>query len=417
MTFEFPMRAGASLLVGVALLVAACSRFGSTAGSSALRPIDQAALQTMVDTTAKELLIPGAVVLLRTPQGEFTVTYGTTLLGATSPPRADTHFRIASNTKTMTAAVIVLLAQEGKLSLDDPVSKYVPGVPNGDNITIAESLEMRSGLYNYTNDPIISATIDTDPAKVWTPAELLAIAFAHPPNFPPGTAYEYNNTNYALLGLVAEKVDGKPLAQVMHDRLFGPKNMQDTQLPASTVNTIPEPYSHGYLYGSSSVALVGEPPYSPEVQAAARAGTLLPKDYTGVNHSNAAAAGGVISTADDLATWIKALVAGRVLDPAYQRRWFDSLQPEDPSKPEGQKYGYGIAQLSWGPNTIYFHGGETPGYNSKISYDPANDMTLIVWTNLTVSLDDQQTANTLWVKVLDHIYKVSPLPPSPSPIN
>jgi D-alanyl-D-alanine carboxypeptidase len=417
MTFEFPIRAGASLLVGVALLVAACSRFGSTAGSSALRPIDQAALQTMVDTTAKELLIPGAVVLLRTPQGEFTVTYGTTLLGATSPPRADTHFRIASNTKTMTAAVIVLLAQEGKLSLDDPVSKYVPGVPNGDNITIAESLEMRSGLYNYTNDPIISATIDTDPAKVWTPAELLAIAFAHPANFPPGKAYEYNNTNYALLGLVAEKVDGKPLAQVMHNRLFGPQNMQDTQLPASTVNTIPEPYSHGYLYGSSSVALVGEPPYSPEVQAAARAGTLLPKDYTGVNHSNAAAAGGVISTADDLATWIKALVAGRVLDPAYQRRWFASLQPEDPSKPEGQKYGYGIAQLSWGPNTIYFHGGETPGYNSKISYDPANDMTLIVWTNLTVSLDDQQTANTLWVKVLDHIYKVSPLPPSPSPIN
>jgi D-alanyl-D-alanine carboxypeptidase len=417
MTFEFPIRAGASLLVAVALLIAACSRFGSTAGSSALRPIDQAALQTMVDTTARELLIPGAVVLLRTPQGEFTVTYGTTLLGATSPPRADTHFRIASNTKTMTAAVIVLLAQEGKLSLDDPVSKYVPGVPNGDNITIAESLEMRSGLYNYTNDPIISATIDTDPAKVWTPAELLAIAFAHPPNFPPGTAYEYNNTNYALLGLVAEKVDGKPLAQVMHDRLFGPQNMQDTQLPAGTVNTIPEPYSHGYLYGSSSVALVGEPPYSPEVQAAARAGTLLPKDYTGVNHSNAAAAGGVISTADDLATWIKALVAGGVLDPAYQRRWFDSLQPEDPSKPEGQKYGYGIAQLSWGPNTIYFHGGETPGYNSKISYDPANDMTLIVWTNLTVSLDDQQCANTLWVKVLDHIYKVSPLPPSPSPIN
>ncbi len=78
--------------------------------ASALKPIDQAALQIMVDTTSKELLIPGALVLLRTPQGEFTVSYGTTLLGADSPPRADTHFRIASNTKTMTAAVIVLLA-------------------------------------------------------------------------------------------------------------------------------------------------------------------------------------------------------------------------------------------------------------------------------------------------------------------
>ena len=86
MTFEFPMRADASLLLIVALLIAACSRPGSTTGSSALKPIDQAALQTMVDRTAKELLIPGAVVLLRTPQGEFTVTYGTTLLGATTPP-------------------------------------------------------------------------------------------------------------------------------------------------------------------------------------------------------------------------------------------------------------------------------------------------------------------------------------------
>ena len=178
----------------------------------------------MVDTTARELLIPGAVVLLRTPQGEFTVAYGTTLLGlgAKIPPGADTYFRIASNTKTMTAAVIMQLAQEGKLSLDDPVSKYVAGVPNGANITIAELLEMRSGLYNYTNAPEVSATIDRNPTKVWTPAELLAIAFAHPPNFPPGTAYEYNNTNYALLGLIVEKVDAKPLAQSMQNRLFAP---------------------------------------------------------------------------------------------------------------------------------------------------------------------------------------------------
>jgi D-alanyl-D-alanine carboxypeptidase len=417
MEFEFLTRALASLLVGSAPLIAACSRPDSTAEASGLKPIDRAALQSLVDTTIKELLVPGAVVVLRTPQGDLTAASGTTLLKTSNPPRADTQFRIASNTKTMTAAVIMQLAQESKLGLNDPVSKYVPGVPNGDNITIAQLVDMRSGLYNYTDDPIMSATIDTDPTKVWTPAELLAIAFAHPPNSPPDTKFEYVNTNYALLGVVAEKVDGKPLAQAMHDRLFGPLGLQHTLLPASTVNTIPEPFSHGYLYGSSSVALVGEPPYSPEVQAAARAGTLLPKDYTDVNHSFAAAAGGVISTSDDLATWIKALVAGRVLDPAYQRRWVDSLKPEDPSKPQGQKYGYGIAQLSWGPNTIYFHGGETPGYNSKISYDPANDITLIVWTNLTVSLDGQQTANTLWVKVLDQIYKVSPLSPSPSPVN
>src|SRR5437763_15975919 len=112
-----------ALMTGIAL--GAVTRLSSCQRQqvSALKPIDKAALQTMVDTTAKELLIPGAVVLLRTPQGEFAVTHGTTLLGATIPPRADTHFRIASNTKTMTAAVIMQLAQENKLSLDDPISK------------------------------------------------------------------------------------------------------------------------------------------------------------------------------------------------------------------------------------------------------------------------------------------------------
>ena len=127
------------------------------------------------------------------------------------------------------------------------------------------------------------------------------------------------------------------------DRLFGPLRLQHTVFPALAVHTLPEPYSHGYLYGSASVAMVGSPPYSPEVQTAARAGTLLPKDYTDLNYSFAEGAGAVISTASDLATWIEALVGGRVLNAENQRRWLDSLQPEDPSKPKGQRYGYGIA--------------------------------------------------------------------------
>jgi D-alanyl-D-alanine carboxypeptidase len=386
-----------------------------TARSSGLKPIDRAALQATIDAAVREMLVPGAMVLLRTPQGEVTISAGTTERGAAIPPRADTSFRIASNTKTMTAAVILQLAQENKLNLSDPIARYVPGVPNGDTITIAELLEMRSGLYNYTSDPEFAAALDTDPTRVWTPHEVLAIAFARPPTFPPGTEYEYNNTNYALLGLVAEAVEGRPLAQAMQARLFGPLGLQRTLLPARTVNTIPAPYAHGYLYGSTSVALYGEPPYSPEVQAAARAGTLLPTDYTDLNHSFAEAAGGAISTAADLATWIEALVGGRVLNAASQRRWLDSVQPEDPSRPGGQQYGYGIAQLRWAANTVYFHGGETPGYNSFIGHDPTNQVTLVVWTNLTVSLDESPTANALMVKVLDQIYVDSPLAPPSSP--
>src|SRR5262249_34406804 len=152
--------------------------------------------------------------------------------------RADTHFRIASNTKTMTAAVIVQLAQEGKLGLGDPISKYVPGVPDGDSITLAQLLAMRSGLYNYTDAPELSASVDRAPTKAWTPGELLAMAFTRPPSFPPGAAFQYSNTNYTLLGLVAERVDGRPLASAMQDRLFGPLGMHGTALPAAVSNML-----------------------------------------------------------------------------------------------------------------------------------------------------------------------------------
>jgi D-alanyl-D-alanine carboxypeptidase len=89
---------------------------------SALKTVDPKAFRAVVDAAAKQLKVPGAMVLLRTPQGTFTAPVGTTELGAQTPPAANTHFRIASNTKTMTAALIVLLAQEGKLKFSDPVS-------------------------------------------------------------------------------------------------------------------------------------------------------------------------------------------------------------------------------------------------------------------------------------------------------
>lgn len=390
----------------------ACSFGGTGASATNLKPFEPVELRGAVETIAKELLLPGAMVLLRTPQGEFAFGYGATELGGTTPPRADTHFRIASNTKTMTAAVIVLLAQEGKLRFDDPVSKYVSGVPNGDNITISGLLKMRSGLFNYTSAPELADSLDHDPTRVWTTDELLAIAFKHPPVSAPGTEYGYCNTNYALLGLIAEKVEGAPLAGIFQDRLFGPLGMKNTLLPASASNAIPAPYAHGYLYGGSSYALA-DAPYPADLVAAAKAGTLKPNDDTGQNPSYALAAGGVISTADDLATWMRALVGGKVLNADYQRQWLDSPESEDPSRPLGQRYGYGIAQMTFGPNGLYFHGGEMPGYNSFMGYDPVNDVTLIVWTNLTISIDGQPTANAIMLKMLDRIYKVSPLRQSP----
>ena len=413
----------------IALLIASCasatepttvSPATTTATSSApkdsaLKPIDPKAFQGVVDAAAEKLMVPGAMVLLRTPQGGFTASFGTTELGKQTPPDASTHFRIASNTKTMTAALIVLLAQDGKLKFSDPVSSYVPGVPNGENITVAQLLKMRSGLFNYTADPALATVMDADPGKAWKPQEVLDIAFRHPPQFAPDASYEYSNTNYALLGLIAEKVGGRPLAQQFAERLFGPVGLSQTSLPATDDTAIPAPYSHGYMYGGSFYALADDP-YPAEMQAAARAGTLKPIDYTNQNSSYATAAGGAISTADDLATWMKALVSGKVFNADFHQQWLTSVQAEDPDAPDGQKYGYGISYQRFGPNAaMFYHGGELPGFNSFMGYDPDNDVALVIWTNLTLSPDGQTTAQGMLAILLDEIYAGLSLAPPPTP--
>lgn len=386
----------------VVVLFAGCS--SPARQLAALKHIDARQFRAVVKAAADKLMVPGAMVLLRTPQGEFRVAVGTTELDARTPPTAGTHFRIASNTKTMTAALIVLLAQDGKMTFGDPVSSYVEGVPNGEDITVAELLTMRSGLYGYTGDPALAAAMDADPGRAWTPREVLDIAFRHPPQFPPGAAYEYSNTNYALLGLVAEKVGGRSLAEQLQTRLFGPLGLQQTSLPAPADTSIPAPYSHGYMYGGSVYALADEP-YPAEMQAAAKDGTLRPIDYTDQNSSYATAAGGAISTAADLTAWMRALVTGKVFDEQYQRLWLASPLAEDPGAPDGQKYGYGISYQRFGPRAaMFYHGGELPGFNSFMGYDPENDVSLVIWTNLTLSPDGRTTAQALLPTVLDEIY-------------
>jgi D-alanyl-D-alanine carboxypeptidase len=397
-------------MLGV-LVAAACSAAGTATTAANLEPIDPAALQAAVEAVGRKLLLPGAMVLLRTPEGDFAHGYGATRLGGATAPAGDTHFRIASNTKTMTAAVAVQLAQEGKLRLDDPVSKHVEGIPGGDAITVGDLLRMRSGLPEFTDAPAFLDSLDQDPSRVWTPQEALAIAFGNPPMFAPDAEFFYYNTNYVLLGLVIEQVEGAPLAEVFQDRLFAPLGMNDTALPAAASTAIPEPYAHGYLFGAASYAMT-DAPYPADLQAAARAGTLEPNDYTHQNPSYAMAAGGVISTADDLAVWMRALVGGALLDPEFQRQWLASLEAEDPAAPEGQKYGYGISEIAFGPNRLYFHGGEMPGYNSFMGHDPVNDVTLVVWSNLTLSLDGQHPANSIVLRILDEIYADPPLRPN-----
>jgi D-alanyl-D-alanine carboxypeptidase len=357
------------------------------------------ALRPKLAALVEELKAPGAVVLVRSPAiGSCFLSFGTRSLGGDEPIGPNDQFRIGSNTKTMTGTVILQLVQEGKLSLDDPVSKYHFGVPNGDNITIAELLNMRSGLQDFTGLPVFGQTLDAAPQRVWTPDETLALSFAQPPAFAPGEGYLYANANTVLLGLIAQQLTGQPLAQVFEERIFGPLGLSHSLLPAAGSHTIPRAHAHGYMYGSIAGFIDG--PLSPEQQAAAVAGTLEPIDRTNMNPSWAWAAGGAISTTNDLARYVKALGGRGLLNEQMQAERIASPLPIDPTKPDGTAYGLGIVKYG----QLYGHTGELPGFDSFIGYDPARDITLVAWANLLNSPDGRSTGGTLSIAVTDELY-------------
>lgn len=378
-------------------LIAACH---SDTAPNALNPIDTTQMQDTVEQLAKDMLVPGAVVILRTPNGEFTTTYGTTTYGGTEPTDVGLHLRVGSNTKTWIGTVILQQVQEGQLGLNDPVSKYRPDVPNGDKITITHLLSMRSGLHNYTTTLELNQTLDDQPAKAWTQAELLTMSYQYPPDFAPGTAFGYSNTNTVLLGLIAEQLDGKPLATIIQDRLFTPLGLLDSLLPDIHSNTLPTPYSRGYMYGTNVQTM--DPPYSlpEEMQADAREGRLAPRDQTEVNPSWGWAAGAGISTANDLIIWVKALVEGELLNADLQAKRLASVLPIDPTNPNSAAYGWGIAKFG----QLYGHTGELPGYNTFMGHDPVNDVTLVVWTNLAPTIDGRDPATTIAATLVKMLY-------------
>ena len=386
-----------------ALGLASCSSSSPNASSSSTsslpanhgKAVYAAGLQAEIPQIMKQSAIPGVVVLIQSrDQGDWSAAFGTRTIGKNDPISLDDYLRIGSNTKTMTATVILQLVQEGKLSLEDPVSKYVTGIANGDQITIAQLAEMRSGLDAFTSNLGYNQTLDSDPTKAWTPDELLAIARPQPPLSPPGQVFDYSNTNYLLLGIIIQQLTGKSVAENFEQRIFKPLGLNHTSFPALNVSSIPEPHPLGYQFGTN-VADIDSYAVPPAELPGALDGTVPPINDTIINPSAFWTAGAVISTPADIATYVKGMVSGKLLDVSTQKLRIASILPTDPTKPTG--YGYGLVEFRPG---VYGHDGQVPGFSTFMAYDVNADITIVIGTNLAASPVDGENAATLVYKTV-----------------
>ncbi|MFE2721733.1 serine hydrolase domain-containing protein [Kitasatospora sp. NPDC059327] len=301
-----------------------------------------------------------AIAEIRDRRGVWRGASGVADLATGAPARADGRFRAGSVTKMFVATTVLQLVGEHRLDLDDPVEKHLPGlVPGGAGITVRQLLNHTSGLWDPTNESggIFPELFDPAVFRAWyadgglqrtvTARELVAASAAHPPYFPPGSAWQYSNTNYALLGLLIERTTGRDYGQEITRRILRPLGMTGSSFPG-TASTIPGPHAHGYWTIVEDAAPVRK--------------TYV--DVTEQNPSWAGAAGELISTTADLARFERALLDGRLLPPRLMREMTDTV-PTDPGSHQ-LDYGLGLAryQLSCGP--VLGHNGGIFGYTTQL---------------------------------------------------
>jgi D-alanyl-D-alanine carboxypeptidase len=288
--------------------------------------------------------VPGAIALERHDGEEWHAASGVADLATQEPISPGDRYRIGSITKGFVSTVVLQLVAERRLSLDDTVEQWLPGVvPNGAAITVRELMNHTSGLYDYVDPPFYLGLLH-DPLKTWQPLELVRLAVAHPAMFAPGAGWSYSNTNYIVLGLIVAAVQKRPAAQQMaspaievYRRIIGPLGLRHTSFPLTDPD-IRGPHAHGYLI---------DPP--PEW------GLPAVLDTTRINPSMAWAAGAIVSTLDDVADFHRALFTGRLLDPEQQR----ALETTVVAAPDVD-YGLGVLKLQTPCGTAWGHDGGMP---------------------------------------------------------
>jgi len=299
---------------------------------------------------------PGVLVGIWSPKGTFVRATG--VAGLRTERRLTTHmqFKIASQAKAFTGNLILQLVGEGKVSLDDHISKWVAGVPNGDQITIRQLLNMTSGLRTgFLSDPDKQKWLVTG----CTEADVLEAGASQPPLAPPGTKWSYSNYGYDLLGRVVELTTGQDVSTAIQQRIAGPLDLHRTLLP-TTGNGLSVPFTRGY----GGVFPTKAPSAS--------------DDATALRQSCTGASGGMVSTLSDLRVWSRALGTGALLKPAVWREankgLFRFAFPDNYNGPGRWLQGLGFVESGG------FIGkeGSLPGYESIAMYSPSRKATIVV---------------------------------------
>ena len=342
-------RALIGLAVAMLTLLALAAPASAAPGPSDHDAALQAALQAVVDAGAT-----GAVGLVDHGADVSAVAVGAARLDPRRPLRVQDEFRAGSITKTVIATIALQLVGEGRLRLGDTVERWLPGmVPNGSAITIRMLLNHTSGIFDYVTDADWYAAVLANPYRYWSPEELVAVATAHPPLFPPGHGLAYSNTGYILLGLVLEKVTGQPVQDLVTQRVVRPLRLHGTFFATSA--RFSGPYAHGYFPPS----LTGD-------------GYL---DTSSWSPSIAWTAGALVSTAPDLARFYQALLSGRLLSPVLLHEMTTTVTgPDYP----GLAIGLGIWAVETPCGTAWGHEGGIPGYKSFALNDRAGTRSAIV---------------------------------------
>jgi D-alanyl-D-alanine carboxypeptidase len=357
-----------SLVAVAALAVVAIPASGADT-TSTLPP----AITTQLDTHVQgvqDLHVPGLVLGVDVPgQGSYVAAAGQSGLDDPQPVAPDSRFRIGSITKTFVATVILQLVGECRLGLDDTLDQWQPSITDASAITIRELLQHTSGIPDYQDTTTFQDQLKSDPFFDWNHQDLVTLIAGQPLLFSPGTQWSYSNSNYLLLGLIAEAVTGRPLEELVRTRIIEPLGLQGTSFP--TTAEIPPPSTHGtdVLLDENTLQPLNEHPF----------------DFS---PSGVWAAGAMISTMPDLMVWAQALASGALLPPAVQAERLQFVPTGDalPQPTQGPllPLSYGLGIMAAG--SYLGHNGEVTGYEAIMMHDVVSGTTIVEVQDATVSV-------------------------------